>query len=122
MKHSLPDMLLRQFMGAAVDRLLSDVLEQIAEAATFLKWWTGHDPLNQLPSLIIEEIVDHRGSRCRGSHVFRGTRTKRQGMRNCARILPYRREISRDLKDKRLPNRSLGITANFNVNHNEFTG
>ena len=82
MKHGLPDMLLGQFMGGAVDRLLGNVLEQVAKAATFLKSWTGDDPLNQLPSLITEEIVDHRGSRCRRSHFFGGTRNARQGMRN----------------------------------------
>src|SRR5262249_54536081 len=58
MKNRFPNVLLSQFMAEPADGLLGDVLQQVAQSATLLKWRIGHNPLNELPSLITEGIID----------------------------------------------------------------
>ncbi len=44
-------------MSMPTNRLISDVLQQIPQATAFLKGRTGHNPLEKLPSLVVEQIV-----------------------------------------------------------------
>jgi hypothetical protein len=51
-KKRLTDMLLRQFMGLAVECLLGEVLEEIAKSSALLECRTNDNPLNELPTLV----------------------------------------------------------------------
>src|ERR1700724_3431838 len=67
-KDRLTDVLLGQLMGETADRLIRDVLEQVAQSPTLLKRWTRQDSLDQLPPLVSERIVYEWRLRGRGTH------------------------------------------------------
>jgi len=55
-KQSVTDVLLGQFMRIAAQALLSDVLQQFAEPGALLEGCTGHNSLNELPTLVSSEL------------------------------------------------------------------
>jgi hypothetical protein len=51
------DMLLGQFVGIPVDRLLGNELQQISQPGALLEGWAGNNSLYELPALITQEVV-----------------------------------------------------------------
>src|SRR5258708_2286337 len=60
-------------MSVPTNRLISDVLQQLPQATAFLKGRTARNPLNQQPSLVVEQIVGYGGLRNQGTHRERRT-------------------------------------------------